>query len=53
MEKLKLLKDYMDEKAIGCVFTFMFDVDQKNGDSGWIHQYSCNSSNMELLNNIF
>ena len=44
MEKLKLLKDYMDEKAIGCVFTFMFDVDQKNGDSGWIHQYSCNSS---------
>ena len=44
MEDLKLLKDYMDDKAIGCVFTFLFDIDEKNDETGWHHQYSCCSS---------
>ena len=44
MAKLKLLKDYMDKVAVGCVFTFMFDIDQKHEETSWIHQYSCNSS---------
>ena len=44
MDKIKLLKDYMDEKAVGCVFTFRFDVDEQHDKNSWNHQYSCNSS---------